>query len=216
MWLNRLERKFGRYGIPRLMNLIIAGQALVYLVWLFFPSIPIFNLLSLSREGLMGLQLWRLVTFIFVPGATSPVSLVLMLYLYYFIGSSLESAWGTFRFNVYYLCGMVGAVLSCLVCGYGYSQFFTISLFLAFACLYPDQSLLLFFLLPIKVKYLGLAAGAYMLLLFLTGGWAVKANILFSLLNFILFFGKPMVQMIKTEYQVYQNRKRWRDANRRY
>ena len=76
------------------------------------------------------------------------------MYFYYFLGSTLENVWGTFRFNLYYLVGLIGAVIAAFFTGYGTSTYLNLSLFLAFAFLFPDHEILLFFFFPIKMKYL--------------------------------------------------------------
>ena len=109
-------------------------------------------------------EVWRLFTFVFIPQSTSPLGLVLTLYFYYLIGNTLENTWGDFQFNVYYLCGMLGAILAAALTGYGTSYYINLSLFFAFAMLYPDFQVLLFFIIPIKMKYMALFSGALCLI----------------------------------------------------
>ncbi len=206
-WLDKLEYKYRRYGIPNLMKIVVFGQLIVWLTVMLLDS-RVYSLLTLTRSGLMHLQLWRAVSFIFVPTlTTNPLLLALELYLYYMIGSSLEQHWGTFRFNVYYLVGMLGAVASCLITGYAGNSALNLSLFFAFAILYPEMQFLLFFIIPIKVKWLGLLAGAMYLLDFLTGSLGMKVSLLFGLANFLLFFGPE----VKKDYDNYKRRKAWQD-----
>lgn len=200
-WLYKMERRFGRYGIPNLAKYLALGQLVVWVIVMFFYG-DLLGLITLSRSGLMHGQIWRLVTFVFVPPLTfNPLYLVLDLYFLYFVGSSLENSWGSFRFTLYYLIGMAGAVVSCLLLGTYSSSTLLYSLFFAFACLYPDVEVLLFFILPIKVKWMGIAAAALYLWDFLWAGMWYKLGMVLGLVNFFLFFGPTL-------WQNYQNRKR--------
>ena len=200
-WLYKMERRFGRYGIPNLAKYLALGQLVVWVIVRFFYG-DLLGLITLSRSGLMHGQIWRLVTFVFVPPLTfNPLYLVLDLYFLYFVGTSLENSWGSFRFTLYYLIGMAGAIVSCLLLGTYSSSTLLYSLFFAFACLYPDVEVLLFFILPIKVKWMGIAAAALYLWDFLWAGMWYKLGMVLGLVNFFLFFGPTL-------WQNYQNRKR--------
>ncbi|MCF2556783.1 MAG: rhomboid family intramembrane serine protease [Bacteroidales bacterium] len=200
-WLYKMERRFGRYGIPNLAKYLALGQLVVWVIVMFFYG-DLLGLITLSRSGLMHGQIWRLVTFVFVPPLTfNPLYLVLDLYFLYFVGTSLENSWGSFRFTLYYLIGMAGAIVSCLLLGTYSSSTLLYSLFFAFACLYPDVEVLLFFILPIKVKWMGIAAAALYLWDFLWAGMWYKLGMVLGLVNFFLFFGPTL-------WQNYQNRKR--------
>ena len=134
-WLYKMERRFGRYGIPNLAKYLALGQLVVWVIVMFFYG-DLLGLITLSRSGLMHGQIWRLVTFIFVPPSTSPVFILFSLYFYYVIGMSLENRWGKVKFNLYYLIGMLAAVIACLITGYAGNTFLNLSLFFAF--LHPD------------------------------------------------------------------------------
>ena len=113
-WITKLERKFGRYCIPNLISILIGGQILVYAVELFVNQYISFYL-NLDRGALLAGQIWRVITFMFVPfSGGGPLSVVLGIYFTWFIGTALEKEWGDFRFNLYLLLGMLGAVLACL------------------------------------------------------------------------------------------------------
>ena len=107
-WITKLERKFGRYCIPNLISILIGGQILVYAVELFVNQYISFYL-NLDRGALLAGQIWRVITFMFVPfSGGGPLSVVLGIYFTWFIGTALEKEWGDFRFNLYLLLGMVG------------------------------------------------------------------------------------------------------------
>ena len=117
-WLTKLERKYGRICIPNLISILVGAQVLVYAVELFVNQY-VSLYLSLSRTALLMGQVWRVITFVFVPfSGGGPLSVILGIYFTWFIGSALEKEWGDFRFNLYLLLGMVGAVAACLLTGY--------------------------------------------------------------------------------------------------
>lgn len=217
-WVYKLERKWGRYYISHLMLIVIAGQAMVYLGNLLNPAIGLASRLSLNWPAVLHGEVWRVLTFVFVPQASNPLGLVLTLYFYYLIGTTLENTWGDFRFNVYYFCGMLGAILSAVITGYGTSYYLNLSLFFAFAMLYPDFTVLLFFILPIKMKYLALLSGVLCLFDLLLGSWSMRAAIVFSLANFLLFFGGDFFQRMRQEIRYFKTRRMWRNNqnNRRF
>lgn len=209
-WVYRLERRLGRYYIPHLMLTVIIGQAMVYIGTLLNPSVALMSRLSLDWGAVLHGQIWRLVTFIFVPQSSSPLGLVLTLYFYYLIGTTLENTWGDFRFNVYYLCGMLGAILAAVITGGGTSYYLNLSLFFAFAILYPDFTVLLFFIIPIKMKYLAMLSGLLCVLDLLLGSWSTRAAVVFSLANFLLFFGGDFLKRARQEIRYYRTRRSWR------
>ena len=140
-------------------------------------------------------QIWRLVTFIIFPPSTNVWFILITLYLYYSIGRELEYVWGAFRFNIYFFTGIIGTIAAAFVLyaitGYSYAldtNYLNMSLFFAFAATYPDYQLLLFFIIPIKMKYLAMLDGLYYIVAFFTGGIAVKVAIVLSLANFIIYF----------------------------
>ncbi len=211
-WLQKLEYKYGRRGgIPNLMILLIAGQLLLYVA----ANLGMYNLLSLftlTRSGLLHLQVWRLITFVFLPssGSSGPLFFLLYLYCEYWIGMALERAWGNFRFTVYVAACIVGAWLACLLTGSANNMGIYYSLFFAFACLYPDQQLLLFFVIPIKVKWIGLFSGALYLLQILTmPGLLNKLSLVLALSGFLLFFGPDLWSGSINRYRNYKRRRDW-------
>ncbi|MEG2021660.1 MAG: rhomboid family intramembrane serine protease [Oscillospiraceae bacterium] len=212
-WLYKLERKFGRFAIPNLMMMIIIGQGMVFIANMINPNINIIFNLSLFWPAVMHGQIWRLLTFIFIPATSNVIGLIFTLYLYYIIGHTLENEWGEFKFNVYYLCGILGAIVAAVISGQGTNTYINISLFLAFASLYPDFELLMFFILPVKMKYLAFMAAVYYFILFIFGGWADKAAIVFSLINYFIFFGGDFFKTAKQELKYAKTRRAWRNGN---
>ena len=211
-WLTKLERKYGRICIPNLISILVGAQILVYAVELFVNQY-ISLYLSLNRTALLVGQLWRVITFVFVPfSGGGPLSVVLGIYFTWFVGMALEKEWGDFRYTVYLLSGVLGTVLGCLLTGVTASTYcLSLSLLLAFAMLYPEVQLLLFFVIPIRVKYFGLFAGALWLLSFLGAGAAGKLNYLLCMVNFLVFFGPQAWRSVRA----WVRREQWQRKNRR-
>lgn len=214
-WLDKLERRYGRLGIPYLINIVLGGQLLCWFIVMFIDSRLLFTL-TLDRAAILHGQIWRLISFVFMPSLqTSPFWLVLELYFYWWIGNSLTRAWGDFRFTVYWLAGMLGAILSCFLTGYGSSSGLFLSLFFAFAWMWPNMQVLLFFLIPVKVKWLGWASALVWAVQFLRGGFSTRITLLFGLAGFLLFFGKELYDWVKETVVSYKRRKEWNDRWKR-
>ncbi len=189
-WLNRLERRMGRRYIPNLMcYLCLAMLGVFILDYLNLPRSAT-ELFYFNRDLILQGQVWRVVTFLFLPPTGSIVWIIFNLYFYYFIGTSLESHWGGARFNLYYLIGTLGAIAGGFICGVTTSHYLNLSLMLSFAVLYPDTEFLLFFFLPVKARWLGVFWGAYLVYQLIVMPWMFKVIIVLSLLPFVLFVGR--------------------------
>ena len=206
-WISKLERKFGKYAISNLMFYVSALYGAGFFINLLNPAVY-YNFLSLNAEAILHGQIWRIVTFIMQPPSNSALVVVLIIYLYYTIGTQLERAWGAFRFNLYFFSGVlfhvVAAILVYLMTGISLplgTAYINLSLFFAFAALYPDVQFLLFFIIPVKVKWLAVLDGVFfgytILQAFLPAyggspyGIFYKANALaavLSILNFAIYF----------------------------
>lgn len=207
-WIDRLERKARKLAIPNLMFFLSGAMLLVYILSMFFPALP--GLLSLDRAMLLRGQVWRLVTFLFLPPSSSPLWILFNLYFYCLLGRGLEQQWGVFRFNLFYLCGIVGAILAALITGFGSNYYLNLSLFLAFAAFYPDYRLTIFFVLSIKIKYLAILDAAFLLVGFIIGGWPARIEILMSLANIFIFFGGSSLKHLKTQMGYWKTRRNFR------
>lgn len=207
-WLSKLERKFGRYAVPNLMYYIIILYAAGFVLNILNPEFY-YRYLSLDAQAILRGQIWRIATFIIQPPSSSLIFIVFALYLYYMIGQQLEHAWGTFRFNLYFFSGVLfhvaAAVLLYVITGLNLPMsvwYLNMSLFFAFAALYPDVQFLVFFVIPVKVKYLAMIDALYFIYPIiqaflpayggniLVGGYykAAALESVVSLLNFLIFF----------------------------
>ena len=158
---DRIERRFGRFAIPNLMYYIIGVYLIGFVIELFAPEFYTYYL-SLDVEKVLHGQIWRIVTFILQPPSSSIIFMVFTLYFYYIIGSVLERIWGSFKFNVYYFSGVIlhiiAAFLIYFIFGWSFNMstyYINLALFMAFAVEQADTEVLLFFVLPIKMKWLG-------------------------------------------------------------
>ena len=208
-WTERLRRKFGRYAIPHLMYYIAGGMLLLFLMSFALPGV-VWRWFPLDMASVLHGQVWRLVTFVFLPPSTSLLFAIFSIYFYYFIGSSLESYWGSFRFNLFYLTGWIGTILGALITGYAVNTYLNFSLFLAFAMLAPDYQVTLFFFFPIKIKYLAILDAIGFLIAFIFGSWSTRIAIVISLLNVILFFGGSFLKNYRYQRQFRETRKNFR------
>ena len=206
MWLNKLEEKFGRYAIPNLPMIIVAMYAVGYVLRLMIPGIG--SLLTLNPFLILHGQVWRIVTFLLMGPDSSLIFIIFVLLFYYSLASSLEQVWGSFRFNMYYFIGVFGTILGAFltyaVLYFAYGEitaasvsmdtfYLNMTLFLAYAMMFPDMRVYFSMIFPIRVKWLAVLDGIYLAYVFLTSGFtaagiSVKVSIVVALLNFLLFF----------------------------
>ena len=209
-FLNKMERKFGRYAIHGLMKYI----CILYIIGLFInvaaPQVYYYYL-SLNPERILHGEIWRIFTFLLQSPNTSIIFFIFTLYLYYMLGQTLESVWGAFKFNVYYLSGVIftiiGSFIAYFVTGNVYlmdTYYINMSLFLAFAFIFPDMELLLMFLIPVKIKWLAYLDIALFVYEIIIGSIGTKISIILALLNFVIFF----FSMMKTRVSPKQMKRR--------
>lgn len=202
--LNKLERKFGRYAIRQLMVYIIGINLLVFFLSYAYPESNAISKLSLDPYLIMKGEVWRLLTYIFIPPSTSILWIFFLLYFYYIVGIGLEHEWGSFRFNIYYFTGMIGTAIAAFIIAQGATALYlNLSLFLAFAYIYPNFEVLLFFAVPVKIKYLAWLSWFFLLFTVLTAPLSNKVAALISVLNYFLFFGGDIIHATAA----YQRRK---------
>ena len=199
-WLDRFAYKHSRFAVPDLMRYIVFGTAIVYVLDMFSDNM-LSAFLSFSFPAIIHGQIWRLVSFIIVPDSMNILWTVVSLLFYYSIGTTMEREWGSAKFTLFYACGILLTILSGVISGLfgaGYVSMTAVnqSLFLAFATLYPNAQIRLYFILPLKAKWLAIF---YVVMM----GWSVLSStilmgpaallfvlppILASLVNYALFF----------------------------
>ena len=205
-FLNKMERKIGKYAISNLSLYLIMGYVLGYILQFINPAIVDF--LTLNPYLILHGQIWRLVTWVLIPpSAQSILFYVIMMLFYYQLGTSLERTWGVFRYNVYIFGGIlytvIGAFVTWMIMTAVYGNagltgaivgvqvstyYICMSIFLAFAACYPNMQILLYFIIPIKMKWMAYVYAVLMLLDLVQGSWPQRIVMMMSLLNFVIFF----------------------------
>lgn len=212
--LTRLEIRYGRYrGIRNLMKIIVAAMAVVYVAdYLLGPSLGFYlsGKLSFNRAAIFRGEIWRLVTFVVTPPSSSLLFVVMQLCFIYFTGNMLQNQWGTLRFNLFYLCGMMGSMIAGLITGYATSYYVNLSLLLAVAILFPTMELNLYGIIPFRMRWLALLELLMLVPGLLNGSWSERIAILVSLLNVALFFSGRFMQQIKAAKRRYEWKRNWK------
>ena len=202
-FIDKLERKFGRFGIPNLTIYMIVCYVIGYALMIVNPGI--LNWLSLEPAYILRGQVWRLVTWVLYPPSTSGVLwfAIAVLFFYYPIGTSLERTIGTFKYTLYILSGVIFTILGAFILyfllggnvlvGNVFSTYYiSLSTFLAYAMCYPDMQVLLMFIVPVKMKWMAIfyvVIVVYeMIQYIMAGAWYLVIPIVASLLNFIIFY----------------------------
>jgi membrane associated rhomboid family serine protease len=194
--LARLERTFlARLAIERLTMFIVGGMAITYVLCQVRPE---FETQLYLIPQLVPVQPWRLVTFLFLPPSRSMIWVLISLYFTWLVGMSLEQEWGALKFNVYYLLGAIGTAAAGFITGTGQTNvYLNLSLFFAFATIFPEYEIRLFFVLPVKVKWLALLSGAYTVFQFVQSGTSTRVAIAVVFANYLLFFAGHLVALAK-------------------
>ena len=221
-FLDRLEHRFGRYAIPGLIRYVVALNALVFVLAQINPRF-IF-LLALSPSEILQGQVWRLVTYIFIPQFGSfilPEWLGAAFYLIFlwWVGNGLEHALGAFRLNLYYFTGMLGITVASFLEAYLQGEYFgggfsaallNTSLLFAFAQYYPDEVIFIMYILPAKVKWLAWLSAGFLVLQFLVSGdWSYRVSLIVALGNYFIFFGPEIYRNARTRQQVAERRRKF-------
>ncbi len=195
--LARLERTIlGRIAIEKLTTFIVGGMAIAFVLCQIRED---FREQLTLVPALVPSQPWRLVSFLFVPPERSSLIWVaLSLYFTWLIGSNLEQAWGALKFNAFYLLGALGTLAAGLITGTSQDNFYlNTSLFFAFATLFPDYEIRVFFILPVKVKWLGLLSAVWAGYKLIDGTLGTRAAIAVVFANYLLFFGSHLLALAR-------------------
>ena len=200
--------KHPRFGIRNLMLYVVVGAAIVWLFNLFtmYSSVNILSYLYFSPYLILRGQVWRLLTFIIIPPSTGILTLVAF-YFYYFIGRTLEQQWGPGKFTIYFFTGVILTIVygfviyfatgADLLLSYGYpvsAHYIYLSMFFTFATLYPDMQVLLFFIIPIKMKWLAIVDAAFFLYSVVTSSFPINLLPVVAVLNYLIFCGGWLVE----------------------
>lgn len=204
--LDALEKKFRRLAIPNLTLYLIVGQAIFFLVLVSHKNL--YPRMILFPQAVLDGQWWRLLTFAFMPPRMNVAWAAVELYMLYIMGSALETNWGAFRYNLYLLIGYLAtlAVTFSVPGMIATNMYWLGSILLAFAVLYPDFQILLFFIIPMKAKWIALATWLLYGYSMVTGTTMVRMLILASVANYALFFGGDIIRKIRGTHRTIQRR----------
>ena len=212
--MKNLRRKFERFcfanrnkGIPNLMLYISLGTALVYIMNEIDRNSTLYFLLCFDRSAILEGQVWRLVTYPLAYSGGNPLFTLITLLCYYSLGRAIENIWGTFRFNLFYFSGMLMMDIFCMLFGGTASAYYlNLSLFLSYATLYPNASFLLFFIIPMKAwifALFDLVITFYdVIAMTVYGYFPYSLFPLVALLNYFLFFGKDVLNVIPLSWRL--------------
>lgn len=210
-FFTKLERKFGKFAIPNLTIILIGGFVLGYLIEIFAPDA--LSLISLDPTKVMKGQVYRLISWIVIPPYGVSIFVIITLMFYFYVGRTIENTWGDFKYTLYILSGIIFTDIGIMVTYalmaatgqqeligiysdlglYGASTYYLcMSMFLAYAFMFPDMQVLMYFIIPIKVKWLGYLDIAYLIVevirFGLMGYYTGMVTVIMSVLNFILFY----------------------------
>ncbi len=211
--MKKLRRDFNRFclrnrdkGIPNLMLWVSLGTFAVYLISSIDPSGMLPYWLFFDRDLILRGQVWRLFSFVFLDFSSNILWLAIFLLCYYSLGRAIENIWGTLRFNLFYFTGILLMDVYCMIFGGMADPYYlNLSLFLAYATLYPDAQFVLFFIIPVKARYLAL----FDLVIILTGVFDFFPHNLFPLIalgNYFLAFGRDCLNLLPVSWRVNANR----------
>src|SRR2546428_3101872 len=212
-WLDKLERRFGFLGIPGLIRIIVGFNALVFVLVRLNPDFV--SVLNLDPAHIRHGEIWRLITYIFIPQTFSFLWIIFVLWFLWFIGEGLERAWGAFRLTLYFLVGMIGTTAAALFFGSNFSNTMLIaSLFYAFARFYPDEVIYVLFILPVKIKWVAWVSAAFLLLGFFLNSNSYRMATVAAFANYLIFFGPEMIYEARHRHEVSTRRRRFESDSR--
>jgi hypothetical protein len=193
--LDKMANRLRRFGIRGLMKYIVISMGAVFVMDLIFNN-QLSAYISFDKAAILSGQVWRLISFIFVPISASPFFIIFVLYFYWMIGEALEQEWGVAKFNLFYLIGIVGTIAAGMITGYASNFYLNLSLFFAFAILFPNFELYIFFIVRVKVKWLAYLDAAFFAYSLVVSGWPERIALLVSLANIALFFWHDVYRRI--------------------
>lgn len=212
--MKNLRNKFERFcynnrekGIPNLMLYVSIATAIVYVMSMIDQSFILYSVLCFDRAAILQGQVWRLITFplVYGTGTSNILLMAISLICYYSLGRAIENAWGTFRFNLFYLTGILLMDIFCMIFdGYADAYHLNMTLFLSYATLYPNAQFLFLFIIPVKAWIFALVDLALVLVDVIRGIYGPFPLNLFPLVaiaNYLLFFGKDVRNVIPPAWQ---------------
>ena len=208
--MKKLRNRFDRFcfrhrdkGIPNLMMYIALGSALVYIINMIDKTYTLYNILCFDRAAILQGQIWRLFTYPLVFDMGGILYTAIGLICYYSLGRAIENSWGTFRFNLFYFTGMLLMDIYCMIFGCAASaDYLNLSLFLAYATMYPDAQFLFLFIIPVKARIFALLDLLLMVFGLLMYPFPYNLFSVIALANYFLFFGKDVVNVFPMSWRL--------------
>jgi hypothetical protein len=218
-WVDKLQRRIGFLAIPGLLRYVAALTALVFVLYKIDPRY--LSLIDLDIDAVRRGQVWRLVTYIFIPqlGSLIPApdwfnAAFAVLFLIW-VGDRLEEAWGAFRLTLYFLIGMIGTTVAAVLFGARFSNAMLYSsIFFAFVRFYPNVVIFFAYILPLKVKWIAWIYAAILLWQFMVGTIPFRSALLVSFANYLLFFGRDLFAEARQRHDVSERRRRFEASSR--
>jgi len=208
-FLDKLESRFGRFAIPGLVQFIAGLQLLTFIIFLMLQpeaKIAYLDFLTLDGDRVLQGQVWRLFTYIFIPGTMSLLWVIIGTLFLMWLGRGLEAAWGPFKLTLYFFSGMLAVAVGSMIFGYTATGLFLFqSLLLAFAMIYPNEEILLFFIIPVKIKWIAWL-NVVLSVLLVMGSPSAFWSVLFAHLNFLITFGPSFIKERQHRAKVGQRR----------
>ena len=203
--LKDITRKIGQFFlVPRLSLVLTLGACLCFIFGMISPYFLSF--IAFVPERILAGEFWRALSFIFYPFDLHPFFAFFTYYLFFLMGSALEQKWGAAKFNLFIFIGYLGtmAVAFLTPSAIATNYYIYLSVYLAFAALYPDFELYLFFVVPVKIKWLAWMVAGLTALDFVGSGWSGRFAVLVSAVNFLIFFGPGFFRNTKDRVQTIQ------------
>jgi hypothetical protein len=217
--LDKLERRLGFLAIPGLLRYVATLTALVFILYKIDPRY--LTLIDLDVDAVRHGQVWRLITYIFIPqlGSLIPtpdwINAAFAVLFLIWVGDRLEEAWGPFRLTLFFLIGMIGTTIAAVFFGARFSNAMLYSsVFFAFARFCPNTVIFFAYILPLKVKWIAWIYAAILLFQFTFGSMALRSAMLVAFANYLLFFGRDIVMEARQRREVSDRKQRFESANR--
>lgn len=196
----------GWLAVPGITVYLVIGQVILWCLEVFagYPMDAVVLIPASLAEG----EIWRLFTFVFRIPPTHPIFVIFVWLILWMMGMALEQAWGTFRYCMFLYCGWFLSVLAAIAGMFFFpyvvisNLFVVTTVFLAFAYVYPDHEFLIFFVLPVKVKWLAMISWALLFVTFLTGGWVARMLVMVGVGNFFIFVGPEILARYRSKGSV--------------
>ena len=194
--IDKFCKKYPNFGIPHLMKYLTIANIVVWVVNMIVPKL--INYMTFIPYMILHGQIWRLISFIFIPPTTGYLALI-SFYFYYIIGNTIEANWGTAKFSLYMLTGIILSILIGFILyffGINISlsaHYIYLSLFFSFAALFPNMQVLLFFIIPIKMKWLAIIDAAYFIVEIFSLPFPANLVPVIAILNFFIFCGEDLL-----------------------